>query len=1634
VHKSVFFGRLLVLSVLLGCPVGLAMPPLQGVDVRPGALEEMRRLGVDVIREPVRDAGMRDVHNRPGDVRVLVSGTKRIPAVAIEFLDQSNIYPTADFGSMLFGGWPSGSAKDYYHEVSYDQFTLTGAMAASWVTADNVRAYYGSANPTQRAAMLAKEAAEKADDEIDYSQFDNDGDGYVDAFTCIHSGYGAEETGSGLDIWSHSWDFTSAGIGAYVTKDVWPGHSPQFIKVNNYVICPERSNITNNGTMVCIGVYCHEWGHALGLPDLYDTDGGGQGLGNWTLMAGGSWGADGGSPYYPAHLDAWCKMELGWLNPTAVRLRNLYSLPQVETNDKAYWLMSRSRTFKEYFLVENRRKTGFDVRMYNSGLLIYHIDDSVIFRRWGNNAINNGGADWLYGVALEQADGADHLYGGGNRGDANDPWPGGLGRTNFDSTSTTPNSRTNYPTSAKLVTGCLAKNIPASAPTVQCTLASGTVGQFTGGPDAAGYRWIDSDTTGGPSYGWNDISSTGTLLGYGDDARWSFSLPYNFNFYGTSYNTVWVCSNGWLAFGSDPGTNAAGNVAIPNPAAPNNAVFAFWDDLNGIQPDSGGIYYRNLGSSPNCSTVVMWKHARVKPSMDPVQNQVSFEVVLYEGGEIQLRYHDIWLTDTLRVWGRSASAGIENSGGTVGLQYLYNGSPVGNLLANERAIRFLPPSSNRDVAVASIIAPSGPVDSSSTPLTPQALVTNRGDMAADFPVTFTIAGTVPYSNTQTIAGLNPGDDTVVSFAGWTPQERGTHATRCYSGMTIDYDRSNDTLTGSATVVVSDVAVTKLLAPTGLVDSNQLITPACTVANYGSAAQTFPVRMRIGGFYDRGVTVTNLAPGAKQLVQFNPFLSWPRGKHAVSVFTQLAGDIDRTNDTLNDSITVRVRDVACTRLLAPFGTYDLGTVVTPACTVMNYGSATETYNVRMRIGSAYNQTAAVTNHAPTNPAYVVFPNWTAGPLGNVVVRCSTELSGDCKPSNNRQMTTVTVRTPAGHDVSCTHILAPAGLIDSGTNVTPRCSVRNYGDFPENYWVGLVIGSFYSESVYVSGHAAKTAVSVTFPVWTANQVGSVAIACSTRLGTDVVPGNDRRDGSVLVLRVGPDVSCAKVVSPAGLYSQGTTVAPACTLYNYGNVTVDYTVHMQIGAIYDSTTAVSGHAPGTSVCVYFPIWIAAPPGTYDATAYTQLAGDIVAANDTGRSTCTVLPPAVKPWTEESPMLSAPSGRVVKDGAWLSFHSGNGLIYAAKGNKSNDFYYYNPATNTWVILNAIPVGAGRSTYKGGCGAADNDRYVYAVKGNNTQEFYRYSVERDSWTRLADIPLGRTRRKVKGGTDIAYVPGYLYLLKGYKNEFWRYEVATDTWQSLPDAPSTARPKWNQGSWLASNGADRLYAHKAKYHELWTFDLGTMTWDTAPGLNGMPFINSQGRTKKSKDGGCGTWYSGALYALKGGNTQEFWKYTAARDSWAELETVPAYGSSGRKRKVKNGADITGNGNGLLFILKGNKTDELWRYVATGGLPLAACGPERYGVMARPFDVPGLPFVITPNPLASGAVTLRCGRALTGPASVDIFDATGRAVLHSSFLVRSSTFSLDLRSMSAGVYLVRLTSGGFAATQKLVLQR
>ena len=416
------------------------------------------------------------------------TGNINVLVLMADFPDKAGQVQRTYFVELMFGTKPSvaplGSLADYYSEVSYGQLSITGQVndaITSWYQMLYPYTDYvgpgtcngGCAYPNN-IQKLIEDTVTLADTttSIDFGRYDNDGDGIVDGLIIIHAGCGAElrDTCGDGNIWSAKWETTFD----VPTNDVNALGKQVFVR--DFAIVPEYQIIPNDGT---IGVIVHEFGHLLGLPDLYDGDGSSNALGRWSLMAGGFWNSPNGSGNSPAHPDAWSKIKLEWVKPTSPASRTI-TIPQVETNKYIYQLCA-STLGQEYFLLENRQRTGFDTYLPGDGLAIYHIDE----------AVDSNDNEWYQGcptcishykVALEQADGLWDLEKNINAGDGGDLFPGTTNNKSFNNRSV-PDSK-NY---AGQSTGASVTKISTSGSTMTATVsASSTTASFAISP----YNWL----------------------------------------------------------------------------------------------------------------------------------------------------------------------------------------------------------------------------------------------------------------------------------------------------------------------------------------------------------------------------------------------------------------------------------------------------------------------------------------------------------------------------------------------------------------------------------------------------------------------------------------------------------------------------------------------------------------------------------------------------------------------------------------------------------------------------------------------------------------------------------------------------------------------------------------------------------------------------------------------------------------------------------------------------------------------------------------------------------------------------------------------------------------------------------------
>jgi len=183
-----------------------------------------------------------------------------------------------------------------------------------------------------------------------------------------------------------------------------------------------------------------------------------------------------------------------------------------------------------------------------------------------------------------------------------------------------------------------------------------------------------------------------------------------------------------------------------------------------------------------------------------------------------------------------------------------------------------------------------------------------------------------------------------------------------------------------------VGVVRLMAPTGSTDSGPTIVPTCSLRNYRSFAETYPVRMRIGTSYDRTVTVTSHQPGQTLYVGFPQWTASERGQLAVACTTELADDDIGSNNAARSTITVDVDDIAVSAILAPADTAELGRSVVPAVEIKNLGTLSDMARARFYIGDFYYDTVRVSLQ-PGKTDTAVLDIWTPALLGAFPVRCT-----------------------------------------------------------------------------------------------------------------------------------------------------------------------------------------------------------------------------------------------------------------------------------------------------------------------------------------------------------------------------------------------------------------------------------------------------------------------------------------------------------------------------------------------------------------------------------------------------------------------------------------------------------------------
>lgn len=272
----------------------------------------------------------------------------------------------------------NGSVHDYFYAQSYGKLDLEFDVIGPVTVSKNMASYGANdaqGNDIDPAGMI-KEACELAyaKEKMDMSQYDWDGDGAVDQVYVIYAGYGEAAGGEANTIWPHEWDIQGGGYSLVLGGQ----------RIRTYA-CSSELNGGNGTDISGIGTACHEFSHCMGIPDFYDTAGGGCfGMDAWDLMDYGSYGGDG---YEPTGYNTYEKWVSGWIEPTILTepcyIKNMKPL----SDAPEACVVFNEANKNEYYIFENRQLKGTDVALPNHGMLVIHVDyDQKV---WFDNEVNN---------------------------------------------------------------------------------------------------------------------------------------------------------------------------------------------------------------------------------------------------------------------------------------------------------------------------------------------------------------------------------------------------------------------------------------------------------------------------------------------------------------------------------------------------------------------------------------------------------------------------------------------------------------------------------------------------------------------------------------------------------------------------------------------------------------------------------------------------------------------------------------------------------------------------------------------------------------------------------------------------------------------------------------------------------------------------------------------------------------------------------------------------------------------------------------------------------------------------------------------------------------------------------------------
>jgi M6 family metalloprotease-like protein len=461
---------------------------IPGFDFRPDGVWRTKARSVRETRARFLSAGqfselnqMRQVKGGRQPSPAILTGVLEVPAILFRYKDSPTpLFVAADFNDVLFGATPAGAAagrpytyRSYYNQLSNGVFDIQGS-SFGYADLDSNEVYYtggtsstcaqqnpyGSTNcnglfsglAVTRMQTALREALSKLDATVDFSQY-SDASGFVPLVLFTHQAMGGECGPSSAPqnhLWAHRFSLSTT----YTSQDDDPLNAGQKVKISDYILQSGVGGASscNASEIMPIGTVAHETGHGFGLPDLYDTGGQNEGVGQWDIMSSGSFTTG----FSPARMSAWSLNQLGWVTLAPAPTTGTYTFDAAPLSDTAFYVrVQGTNTRGEYYLLENRQRQQSDTAMIRlhcqragspagcpGGLLVWHVDSAKVAQGTFNNTVNSG---TIHGLAVVQADSFRNLeaaattgnfcpsnstfYACSNRGDAGDLFPGTTNNT-----------------------------------------------------------------------------------------------------------------------------------------------------------------------------------------------------------------------------------------------------------------------------------------------------------------------------------------------------------------------------------------------------------------------------------------------------------------------------------------------------------------------------------------------------------------------------------------------------------------------------------------------------------------------------------------------------------------------------------------------------------------------------------------------------------------------------------------------------------------------------------------------------------------------------------------------------------------------------------------------------------------------------------------------------------------------------------------------------------------------------------------------------------------------------------------------------------------------------------------------------